>query len=70
MEIDKSQTTKVNVNELSIFELKKNHYISWSIAEAIINKRLAGKLSNLDFLLSDGIITLEKLNVILPYIEY
>ncbi len=70
LEIDKSQTIKINVNELSIFELKKNHYISWSIAEAIINRRLAGKLSNLNFLVPDGIITDEKLNVILPYIEY
>jgi DNA uptake protein ComE-like DNA-binding protein len=70
LEIDNSSIIKINVNELSIFELKKHHYISWSVAEAIINKRLTGKLSDLNFLVGEEIITSKKLKVILPYVEY
>ena len=70
LEIDKSNNIKINVNELSIFELKKHHYISWNIAEAIINKRLTGKLKELSFLVTDGVVSNEKLNIIIPYIEF
>ena len=70
LEIDNSSIIKINVNELSIFEHKKHHYISWSVAEAIINKRLTGKLSDLNFLVGEEIITSKKLKVILPYVEY
>jgi len=70
LEIDKSELIKINVNELSIFELKKHHYISWNIAEAIINNRLGNKLRDLNFLVTDGIISKVKLEVILPYIVY
>jgi len=70
IEIDFTDLIKVNVNELSIFDLKKHHYISWNTAEAIINKRLMGKLSNLEFLTFDKILSKEKLAILLPYIEY
>lgn len=68
--VNSSSIKKINVNELSIFELKKHYYISWSTAESIINKRLMGKLSSLNFLVTDGIISVEKLDILLPYIEY
>jgi len=70
LEIDKSELIKINVNELSIFELKKHHYISWNIAEAIINSRLGNKLTDLNFLVTDGLISKVKLEVIKPYIVY
>jgi competence protein ComEA len=70
LEINNTNIIKVNVNELSIFDLKKHHYISWNMAEAIINKRLGGKLSDLDFLENDEVISNEKLKVLLPYIEF
>ena len=70
LEIDNTSIIKVNVNQLSIFELKKHHYISWNLAEAIINKRLGGKLADLDFLENSEVISNEKLEVLLPYIEY
>jgi len=70
IEIDKSELIKINVNELSIFELKEHHYISWNIAEAIINNRLGHKLTDLHFLVTDNVVYKVKLEVILPYIVY
>lgn len=70
LEVDHSSIVKIKINELSIFELKKHHYISWNMAEAIINKRLMKRLTNLDFLISDEEITTEKLEVLLPYIDF
>jgi len=70
IEIDKSELIKINVNELSIFELKEHHYISWNIAEAIINNRLGHKLTDLHFLVTDNVVNKVKLEVILPYIVY
>jgi len=70
IEIDKSEIIKINVNELSIFELKEHHYISWNIAEAIINNRLGHKLTDLHFLVTDNVVNKVKLEVILPYIVY
>jgi len=70
LSIDDSKLIKINVNNLSIFELKKEHYISWNIAEAIINKRLMGKLSNIDFLVDDKVISKEQYQILVPYIEY
>lgn len=68
--IDNSSLVKVNINELSIFDLKKQHYISWTLAEAIVNKRLSKRLSNLTFLIEDGLLTSEELDRLLPYIEF
>ena len=68
--IDKSNIIKVNVNQLSIFELKKHPYISWNTAESIINNRLLGPLNELGFLVTDSIISKKELNTLLPYVTF
>lgn len=68
--IDKTNLTKINVNKLSISDLKKHPYISWTIASKIIDKRLGGKLIDLSFLKEEGLMSAKELNLLLPYITF
>jgi DNA uptake protein ComE-like DNA-binding protein len=68
--VDVNEITKLNVNELSISNLKKHPYISWTIASKIIDKRLGGKLNDLIFLVEDELISNEELKNLLPYIVF
>jgi competence ComEA-like helix-hairpin-helix protein len=69
--INKSKVKKLNVNQLSIQQLKKHPYISWNVAQAIIEERLKGKLNNLQFLVDENhLLTQEELQNLLPYINY
>lgn len=70
IEINSSNITTINVNVLSISDLKKHPYISWSIAKAIIDQRFKGKLINLDFLVEQDLITQTERDNLLPYIQY
>jgi len=63
--IDESEIIKINVNTLSLNELKTHPYISWDIAAAIVEKRQFQNLQSLNFLIEKKIMTekdLEKLN--------
>ncbi|MGV6860336.1 MAG: helix-hairpin-helix domain-containing protein [Putridiphycobacter sp.] len=69
--IDKNNLKLVDVNEGSIPELKKHPYISWKIAEAIVNERMKGTLENLNFLVEDkNLLSQDELNKLLPYIKF
>lgn len=71
LSIDKSKIKNLNVNELSIPQLKKHPYVSWNVAEAIINQRLKGKLTNLQFLVDENqLLSQDELLNLLPYIKY
>lgn len=70
IEIDISTIIRLNVNYLSVPELKKHPYITWEIANAIIDKRLIDKLTTVQFLVEDNYITQEELDRLLPYIKY
>ncbi len=71
LSIDKSKIITLNVNELSIPQLKKHPYISWNVAEAIINQRLKGKLTNLQFLVDENqLLSQDELLNLMPYIKY
>lgn len=60
----------INVNQASIQEFKKHPYISWEIAEAIINQRLKGELSSLEFLVDKSLLNSTELSKLKPYISY
>jgi competence ComEA-like helix-hairpin-helix protein len=68
--INKGYVTKLKVNELSIIDLKKHPYISWTIASKIIDKRLGGKLTDLKFLLEDSSMTESEVNNLMPYLKF
>lgn len=70
VEINLAVITKLNVNHLSIPELKKHPYISWKVANAIIDKRLISKLTSIQFLVDDNYLTHEELHNLSPYIIY
>jgi competence ComEA-like helix-hairpin-helix protein len=69
--IDKSKIKKINVNQMSIQQLKNHPYISWNVAQAIIEERLKGSLNNLQFLVDKNhLLTQKELINLLPYINY
>jgi len=69
--VDKSKIIKLNVNQMSIQELKKHPYISWDVAQSIIEERLKGKLNSLQFLVDNNqLLTQKELLNLLPYINY
>jgi competence protein ComEA len=70
IQMDSNQITKLNVNELSLPDLKKHPYITWTIANAIIDKRLVNKLASLEFLRIQQYLTQDEYNNLLPYIKY
>lgn len=68
--IDKSLITKIPLNAIDLNSLRKHPYFNFQIAQAIINYRSKhGKLTEAD-LKGLGVISAEKLVLILPYIEY
>jgi competence ComEA-like helix-hairpin-helix protein len=70
IKIDNSSIQKLNINILSVPNLKKHPYINWKTANAIIDERLKGKIKNIDFLIKNEIIKESEFNKLLPYIEY
>lgn len=69
--VDKSKIIKLNVNQMSIQQLKKHPYISWNVAQSIIEERLKGKLNSLQFLVDKNeLLTQKELLNLLPYINY
>ncbi len=69
--IDESKIITLNVNQLTIQQLKKHPYISWNLAQAIVEQRENGKLDNLQFLVDKNqLLTQEELLNLLPYIKY
>jgi competence protein ComEA len=70
IEINASQIIKLNVNKLSISELKNHPYISWDTAKAIIEERFKGALINLNFLVENEILSSSELTLLLPYIQF
>ena len=70
IEIDPGQIVKLNVNKLSVPELKKHPYISWTIANTIIDKRLIQKLNSIQFLVEEDYLSQEDYNNLLPYVVY
>lgn len=68
--INSSNISKINVNVLSISDLKKHPYISWGCAKAIIDQRFKGKLTSIQFLLYNDELTQDEIDNLIPYIEY
>ena len=72
VEVNPNGIKKLNVNVLSISELKTHPYVSWDMATAIINQKFktSGGLKDLNFLVEQELINQEKLIMLLPYIDY
>ncbi len=69
--IDESKIITLNVNQLTIQQLKKHPYISWNVAQAIVEQRENGKLEDLQFLVDKNqLLTQEELLNLLPYIKF
>jgi len=68
--VSSDKISLLNVNQLSIPQLKKHPYLTWTIAEAITRKRLLSDLENLQFLVDQGLLSEKDLNKLAPYIKY
>lgn len=67
--IDQALIRKLNINTVTIEKLKSHPYVSWKIANAIVNYRLQhGNYNSLDDLTKIVIIKKEDLEKIKPYI--
>ena len=70
-EIDQNLIDKIKINSDSKSELKKHPYLNkWNLISAILSNRDKSKLKQLDFLVSDGMISEKELENILPYINF
>lgn len=69
--INSPQPRKLNLNTLSLYELKKHPYISYFQAKAIIDyRRLHGPLHSLDELSLSRDFTKEAISRLSPYVEF
>lgn len=68
--VDKNLVTKIPINVIDLNSLRKHPYFNFQMAQAIINYRNKhGKLTEAD-LMGLGVISEEKLALILPYLQY
>lgn len=70
IQIDKNNITKIPINAIDFNSLRKHPYFNYSSAQAVINFKFKhGKLTEKD-IKELGVFSSEKLNVILPYLQY
>jgi DNA uptake protein ComE-like DNA-binding protein len=68
--LNKNNLTKIPVNAIDLNSLKKHPYFSFQSAQAIVNYRNKhGKLTEED-LLTLGVLSPEKLRLVMPYLQY
>jgi DNA uptake protein ComE-like DNA-binding protein len=71
VEINKDAIKKLPINTASKDEIKAHPYLKdWMIITSILKKRDRQKLSNLNFLVEEKLVTEEQLTIILPYITF
>jgi hypothetical protein len=62
---------KIKVNTAPKDDIRKHPYLhKWEITTAIISSRDKAKLTNLDFLLTDDLMSQEQIDKVLPYIDF
>ena len=69
--VENPEIIRINLNKLSINELRRHPYISYYQAKTIVDyRRLNGPLRSLDDLKLSKYFTVEAISRLLPYVEY
>ena len=70
IELDKSKIKQLNINEITVEELKNHPYLNWSQANSIIKMRLQRtKFTNINEIQESKLIDVETFEKLIPYLS-